>query len=199
MLASVALLALASSVFAAPNPQLPKEFKDHAGGGVAQQAIQVKLSQDGITGFQMANFLQNLEVAYFKQGAQKYKEWGGGNVNGVKNADAVNRIWGQEEAYVETIAELLKNNQAATVEPCEYNFPFSDEKSFLSLASIISNIGLGFLINIENVLAKSDPDIVPHIARILPVKARHDAFFRMYASEVPNPTPYETTLPMAWA
>lgn len=199
MLSSVALLALASSTFAAPSPALPEEYKNRGGGGVGQQAIQISLSAEGCMEFQVANFLSNLEVAYFKHGAEKSKGWNSKDMNGVKVQDELNRIWSEEEAYVETIAELLEHNKASPVEPCKYNFPDADEKSFMALASIISNVGIGSLINAENWLATTDPKVIPHISRIIPVKARHDSFFRMYAGETPNPAAYETTLPTEWA
>lgn len=199
MLSSVALLALASSTLAAPNPTLPEEYKTHGGGGVAQQAIQIELSYEGKMEMQVANFLTNLEVAYFKHGAEKSKEWADQGPNGVKPTDELDRIWSEEEAYVETIAEMLQYNKESPIEPCKYNWPDTDEKSYMTLASIISNVGIGALINAENWLSKSDPTVIPHISRIIPVKARHDSYFRMYLGETPNPAAYETTLPTEWA
>lgn len=199
MLFPVALLALMSAVAAAPKPQLPDEMRTGGGGGVSQHMVELKLSQEGVMEFQLANFLQNLEVDFYKQGMQQSKDWPNKDVAGTKPADEVKRIWNEEEAYVETISETLKYNNAAPVEPCTYKFPFKDEKSFFALASIISNVGIGFLINLENRLAKTDPDVIPHVSRMLPVKARHDAYFRMYEQEVPNPQAYETTLPLEWA
>lgn len=197
MLIFVALFTVIGSAIAAPT--LPEEFTKNGGGGVAQQAIHVDLSKDGVMEFQVANFLANLETAYFKHGAEKAKGWPDTNINGVHPKDELKRIWSEEEAYVETIAETLKYNKAPVVEPCKYNWPDKDEKSFMALASIISNIGIGALINAENWLAKSDPAAIPHLSRILPVKARHDSYFRMYAGETPNPAAYETTLPTEWA
>lgn len=199
MFFSVALLALSSTVLAAPKPQLPEEFRNNGGGGVGQQAIEMDLSDEGVMEFQLANFLQNLEVDFFKQGAEKSKDWPNKDMNGVKPADEVKRIWAEEEAYVESIAETLKHNRQPVVEPCKYNFPFKDEKSFFALASIVSNGGVGFLINMENRLAKTDPEVIPHLSRMIPVKARHDSYFRMYAGETPNPQAWETTLPLEWA
>ncbi|ETN37261.1 uncharacterized protein HMPREF1541_08252 [Cyphellophora europaea CBS 101466] len=199
MLSALAVLALVSVASSAPSPSLPEQYKNNGGGGVAQQAIQIPLSKEGVMEFQVASFLQNLEVSFFKQGAEHANGWDNKDTNGVRAADEINRIWAEEESYVETIAELLQYNKASPVEPCQYDFPVSDEKSFFALASIISNVGIGFLINLENRLAKTDPTIIPHISRIIPVKARHDSFFRMYAGEVPNPAAYETTLPLEWA
>ena len=199
MLSSVALLALASTALAAPRPQLPKDMANGGGGGVAQQTIEMELSKEGVMEFELMNFMQNLEVDFYKQGYEQSKSWPNKEVNGVKPADEVKRIWNQEESYVETVAETLKHNKAQTVEPCKYKFPFKDEKSFMALASVVSNIGVGCLINMENRLAKTDPQVIPHISKMIPVKARHDAYFRMYAQEVPNPQAMATTVPLEWA
>ena len=37
------------------------------------------------------------------------------------------------------------------------------------------------------------------MASILPVEARHDAFFRLFAKEVPNPTAFDTQISGIWA
>jgi hypothetical protein len=198
MLSSVALLAVAGSAFALPNPALSDEFITGGGGGVAQQAIQMGLSQDGVMEFQVASFLTNLELAFFKHGADKAKSWTD-SVNGVPVKDQIQRIYSEQEAYAETLSQALQYNKAEPAAACTYNWPDTDEKSFMALASIISNIGIGSLINAENWLAKTDPGAIPHLSRILPVKARHDSYFRLYNKETPNPSAYETTLPTEWA
>jgi hypothetical protein len=199
MLYSVALFALVGTAIAAPRPQMTDEMRNMAGGAVAQQVIEKELSVEGVMEFQLANFIQNLQVDYFKQGMEQSKNWPNKPVAGIKPADEIKRIWAQEEAYVETFAKTLKNNKAKVAEPCQYKFPFKDEKSFFALASIVGDISYGQLINLENRLAKTDPEVIPHISRIIPVKAKADAYFRMYAGEVPNPQAYATTLPLEMA
>ena len=48
-------------------------------------------------------------------------------------------------------------------------------------------------------LARTDPLLVQAFSSILPVESRHDAFFRMEADKVPNPTPFETGIYKTWA
>jgi hypothetical protein len=199
MLSAYVLGAFAALAFAVPNPQLPDLYKQQGGGGVPDQMANLPLTKDGVAAFQELNFIQNLEVAYFKEGAQK---WGKGNkaVNGVQPTDVIKRVWAENEAWVEMIAETLKYNKASPVAPCQYEFPMvTDDASFFALANIISNIGIGTLINIQRKLVGSDPTLTTHVSKIIGVKARHDAYFRLYAGEVPNPAAFETGLPMGWA
>jgi Ferritin-like domain len=196
---SIALLSLTATVLA--SPALPPKYGQVAGGTEAQILTSKALSQDGINQLQLTNFLENLEVAFFREGAQNYTQrWkSGGNVNGVKTADVIRRIQAQEVVHKESIEELLKANRAEAVASCKYSFPVTDEKSFLALASIITNIGIGSLINTVGKLSITDAQLEASIASIIPVEARHDAFFRLYNKEVPNPSTFETRISGIWA
>ena len=197
--ASVALFSLATSVFAAPT--LPDRYGKAAGGTEAQILTSKALSLDGINQLQLANFLENLEAAFFHEGAMNYtqKFKGHSKVNGVKTADVVRRIAAQESLHKSSIEMLLKSNGAEAVSSCKYSFPVTDEKSFLALSSIITNVGIGALINTVDKLSQTDGQLEASIASIIPVEARHDAFFRLYNKEVPNPTTFETKISGIWA
>ena len=192
-LVSATLFSCFSSVFAAP------AYK--AGGSISQNALTAKLSEDGIRLFQLANFLENMEAAFFTQGAKNYTDgvWRSGDVNGVRNIDVVMRIAEQEQVHVQSIESLLQTNGAQPVQPCQYSFPVVDEKSFLALASIITNVGIGALIDLDATLPYTDSRLEATIASIIPVEARHDAFFRLYAKEVPNPSAFATQISGIWA
>jgi len=129
-----------------------------------------------------------------------YTQWGsGGKVNGVSNQQVVARIAAQEEVHVASIVGLLKGNNAADIAPCQYNFPITDETSFLALANIITSVGISALVGLADGVSTSDPQLEATIASIIPVESRHDAFFRLTAGEVPNPTTFETKISAVWA
>jgi len=129
-----------------------------------------------------------------------FTRWGsGGQTNGVSNMAVVSHIAAQEEVHVASIAGLLKGNGAQDVAPCQYNFPVSDETSFFALGNIITNVGIGALIGLQDALSQTDPGLEATIGSILPVEARHDAFFRITANEIPNPTTFETKISGIWA
>ncbi|KIW92335.1 uncharacterized protein Z519_07319 [Cladophialophora bantiana CBS 173.52] len=201
----VALSFLARSVLATPVPivtgtNLPSNIAQLAGGGLPNQPGSPRVSQSGLGNFQLANFLENLESAFFQEGLINYTQWGtGGQTNGVSNMAVVSRIAAQEEVHVASIVGLLQANGAQDVAPCEYNFPTTDEKSFLALGNIITTVGIGALISLSDGLSTTDPSIEATVASIIPVESRHDAFFRLTANEIPNPTTFETKISAIWA
>jgi len=111
----------------------------------------------------------------------------------------VSHIAAQEEVHVASIVSLLKGNGAQDIAPCQYSFPVTDEASFLALGNIITNVGIGALIDLQSALSTSDPGLVATVGSILPVESRHDAFFRITAGEIPNPTTFETRISGIWA
>jgi hypothetical protein len=202
-LTSVALFSLAATSLAAPNPNplLPEKYGKIAGGSEAQILTSKALSNDGINQIHMANFLQNLEMAFFHEANVNYTErWkGGATINGVKASDVVRRISAQEVVQLNSLTQLLEANRARGLRPCKYSFPVTDEKSFLALASIITNIGIGSLINTIGKLSMTDGQLEASIASIIPVKSRWDSFFRLYNKEVPNVSTFETRITGIWA
>lgn len=200
----VVLSLFARCLLAAPalitGTALPPQIADQAGGGLANTPGTPHLSPGGISNFQLANFLENLESAFFQEGLLNYTKWGtSGNTNGVSNMKVVSHIAAQEEVHVAAIVGLLKGNNAQDVAPCEYSFPITDETSFFALGNIITSVGIGALIDLQDGLSTTDPGLEATIGSILPVESRHDAFFRMTAGEIPNPTTFETRISGIWA
>ncbi|KIX01285.1 uncharacterized protein Z518_09010 [Rhinocladiella mackenziei CBS 650.93] len=200
----VALLLLAKSILAAPalvtGTALPPHITQQAGGGLPNTPGTPHISQNAVSLFQLANFLENLESAFFQEGLMNFTQWGtGGQTNGVSNMAVVSHIAAQEEVHVASIVSLLKGNGAQDVAPCQYGFPVTDETSFFALGNIITTVGIGALIALQNGLSQSDPGLEATIGTILPVESRHDAFFRITANEVPNPTTFETGISGIWA
>jgi len=201
----VALSLLARSVLAVPalvtGTALPPQITQQAGGGLPNTPGTPHISNTAIAAFQLANFLENLESAFFQEGFQNYTTWGttGAQINGVNNMNVVGHIAAQEEVHVAAIAGLLQGNGAQSVAPCQYNFPVTDETSFFALGNIITTVGIGALIGLQDSLSTTDPELMATVGSILPVESRHDAFFRMTAGEIPNPTVFETEISGAWA
>jgi len=203
-LVPVTLLLLVKSILAAPamvtGTALPPQITQAAGGGLPNTPGTPHLSQNAINNFQLANFLENLESAFFQEGLANFSAWGtGGQTNGVSNMVVISHVAAQEEVHVASIAGLLKGNGAQDVAPCQYNFPTTDEPSFFALANIITVVGIGALIDLQDGLSQSDPGLEATIGSILPVESRHDAFFRLTANEIPNPTTFETRISGIWA
>lgn len=206
ILPAVAIALLISAASALPasiiGSAINSQVTQLAGGGIPvnNNPPAAKLSQNAVNGFELTNFLENLESNFFQNGLANLTTWGtAGYTNGVNNLDVVTAVAAQEEVHVANLVKVITGNGGQAVVPCRYQFPVADAPSFFALANIITSVGIGALIDFEASLATTDPGVVPAVGSIVPVEARHDAFFRLTANEHPNPTAFETRISAQWA
>ncbi|KAI9738832.1 MAG: hypothetical protein M1834_008339 [Cirrosporium novae-zelandiae] len=171
-----------------------------AGGSTPNSDPPPTLSKTASGGFQAALFLENLETAFFTQGAQNLSNiWN----SSTSTITTVSKVAAQESIHVQAIEGLLSHFNVELVPACKYDFGVESEMEFLELANLITTVGIGAVIDLAVDTEVSDPALTQTFASILPVEARHDAFFRMEAGDgdfvVPNPTPFDTRLPGAYA
>jgi len=204
---AVTFLSLSSTILAAPaqfsarmdqNPM--PDIAAVAGGNTPNTAPPTGISDAATADFQAVNFLENLESAFFAAGIKNLTAW---NKDGYLDEaiKVVTAVHAQELIHVETAEAILKANNKATFSPCQYTFPVTTAAEFLNLASIITTVGIGGVINIVSGLALSDPKLVQGPASILAIESRHDAFFRQQISKnlLPNPAPFDTRLSARYA
>ena len=89
-------------------------------------------------------------------------------------------------------------NSAPVVPPCNYTFPATNFDEFLAVANLLST-NFGSVIGVQQQLTGSDLAIAASITSILAVETRHDAFLRILHGVIPNPSPFDTGIPIAWA
>ena len=85
------------------------------------------------------------------------------------------------------------------VPPCRYKFPATNFDEFLAVANLITSTNFGSVIGLQQQLDGSAPALAPATTAILGVETRHDAFLRILHGVVPNPAPFDTGIPIAWA
>lgn len=164
-------------------------------GGPPNGGAPKGISQAAIKNFQAVNFLENIESSFFETGLYNLsKTWYHHNPLLFTAIDVVTNVHAQELIHVATAKGILEANNATTFDRCEYTFPVDNSAEFLSLANIITSVGIGGVINLISGLAESDAKIVQGPASILSAEARHDAFFREALGLVPTPTPFDTRL-----
>lgn len=83
------------------------------------------------------------------------------------------------------------------VPPCKYTFPATNFDEFLAVANLLTSANFGSVIGLQKQLVGSTLD--PGITAILGVETRHDAFLRILHGLIPNPAPFDTGIPIAWA
>lgn len=194
-------LGLASTCWTAP-ASLSQSVISNAGGNIPNAPDPKNISSNAIAGFTIANFVENVEASFFAQAVANMSsnsDYNNLKVNGVSLSDVVTKVAAQETVHVATIETLLTANGAKTVPPCKYLFPVSSMDDFLVQANIITSASIGAVNALSALIATTDPDLVTSTTTIITVEARHDAFFRVAASEVPNPAPFDTPLSPTFA
>ncbi|MCJ1473415.1 hypothetical protein MMC13_002066 [Lambiella insularis] len=170
-----------------------------AGGDVPNAELPSSLSQATLNDIQVANFLENLESAFFEAAVTNLTQWGTAGFPD-DTLDIVKRVAAQETVHKQTFRSILAHFNTATIPACQYQFPVTDTASFLKLAQIITSVGIGAVIDLAGSVSISDPALVNGIASTVANEARQDAFFRQAAlGLVPNPTPQDTRISAVWA
>lgn len=101
--------------------------------------------RDGISDIEILNFaltLEHLENKFYQQGLEKYSqrafldagypEWTRGRYE---------QIADHENTHVEFLSSALIAAGAKAVEPCEYQFPDTDVKSFIDISFALESVG----------------------------------------------------------
>ncbi|CAD6575676.1 MAG: hypothetical protein TREMPRED_001470 [Tremellales sp. Tagirdzhanova-0007] len=95
-----------------------------------------------------------------------------------------------ETAHVELLSSSLGNMSVA---PCNYSFPYTDVKSFVSLATVIENVGVSAYAGAAQYITSAEYLTVAAV--ILSTEARHQAWqMSAVAQENPWSSPYDTPL-----
>ncbi|MCJ1383736.1 hypothetical protein MMC17_006850 [Xylographa soralifera] len=170
-----------------------------AGGGVPNIPPPSSLSKSTLNDIQVANFLENLESAFFQAAVTNITAWG---TTGFPDdtLDIIRHVAAQEQVHVATFEDILTHFNTPVIPPCQYQFPATNTASFLKLAQIITSVGIGAVINLAAATSITDPALIQNLASTVTNEARQDAFFRQAAlGLVPNPTPQDTQISAIWA
>ncbi|KAJ7502427.1 ferritin-like domain-containing protein, partial [Mycena galericulata] len=144
---------------------------------LAQIALALPAKRD-ITDPQVLNYaltLEHLEATFYKEGLAKFSAADFTKAGYPKWAhDRFTQIGDHEATHVTFLTTALQTAGAKAVEPCEYNFPITDVKSFVNLAEILESVGTAAYTGGANAI--SNKDYVTAAASILAVEARHAAW-----------------------
>ncbi|KAI9635304.1 ferritin-like domain-containing protein [Dioszegia hungarica] len=148
-----------------------------AGVAVASPVVSNPLKRAAaVTDLQVLQYaltLEHLEAAYYAQGLAKFNyddfakagfpDWVRGRVLEISQ---------HESSHVKLLTAALGNN---SVPACQYAFPLTDPRTFISFASFLENIGVSAYIGANQYI--SDPLYATVAGSILAVEARHQGFF----------------------
>jgi hypothetical protein len=184
-----------------------------AGGGIPDTGVPTLISQNAIKDLQLALFLENLEVDFFRNGLENLTTWGNTDPKIIDVVSRITSVWistrfcqnmssptaQQERIHVAALESILHAYGQTIVPPCEYSFPVEDLASFLHHGELITSVGIGAIIGLADRIAITDPLLVRSASSIMTVESRHDAFFRHMRGLAPNPSPFDTGIGKIWA
>ncbi|MCJ1306546.1 hypothetical protein MMC25_000189 [Agyrium rufum] len=137
--------------------------------------------------------LEHLESVFYKEALAKMGEedfLAAGY--GAQHYNDILYIVYDEESHVELLTSAITAAGATPVTACNYSFPYTDVKSFLTLAGILKGVGsAAYLGTAPSISSKV---YLSTAGPILMTEALHDATHRFNQGEVPIANPYGSAL-----
>jgi len=146
-----------------------------------------------ITDVEILNYaltLEHLEDKFYREGLQNYTQ---AQFVAAGFADPFYDNL-REVSYDEVthVSFLTKALGSAAVAECTYNFPSTDVKSFVGLASVLEGVGVSaYLGAAASILNK---DYLTAAGSILSIESRHSSYLRASQAQSPFPQPFENPL-----
>lgn len=142
---------------------------------------------------QFALTLEHLENVFYKGALQKFSAedfqkagYGANYYNNLKY------IASDEQSHVQFLSSALSAAGATPVAACQYNFPYTDVNSFITLSSVLEGVGTSAYLGGAPLI--TNKAYLTAAGSILVTEALHTSYQRNAVSEVPFPTPYGTPL-----
>lgn len=95
-----------------------------------------------------------------------------------------------EEQHVKLLAGALKAANVTPVEACNYTFPYTDVKSFITLSSVLEGVGTSAYLGGAPLITSKD--YLSVAGSILVAEALHTSLQRVAIGEVASANPYGT-------
>ncbi|WVW79587.1 hypothetical protein I302_101556 [Kwoniella bestiolae CBS 10118] len=162
--ASIAAIAALGAASVSAVPSAYAEFKNalhrRADGPTDTQVLQYALTLENLEKRFYADALSQFDEAAFE--AAGYPNWVRGRLS---------QIAGHESDHVSLLSTALGNDSVAE---CTYNFPYTDVKSFVGLATLLENVGVSAYAGAAQYITSKDYLTVAAV--ILSTEARHQAW-----------------------
>ncbi|OHE94383.1 late sexual development protein [Colletotrichum orchidophilum] len=200
MLAGLSAAApLERRAFSAELPISPEQIKvveEEARGTLPNSAPPPKLEPSSLTAFQLIQFNEQFEVAFFTSMLENVTNGGPGWDTTEKDrmVDALKVVVAQEKLHALDAKGVLDNFKAFSPPPCKYQFPTNSLKEAVALAETFTSVVLGTLQDANQLLAKNgDAGPVRAISAVIGQEGEQNGFYRSILSRPPSSQPFLTT------
>ncbi|KAJ0300178.1 hypothetical protein COL5a_003845 [Colletotrichum fioriniae] len=185
--------------FSAELPISPEQIKvveEEARGSLPNSAPPPKLEPSSLTAFQLIQFNEQFEVAFFSSMLENVTNGGPGweTTEKDKMVDALKVVVAQEKLHALDAKGVLDHFKAFSPPPCKYQFPTNDLKSAVALAETFTSVVLGTLQDANQLLAKNgDAGPVRAVSAVIGQEGEQNGFYRSILSRPPSSQPFLTT------
>ncbi|KAB8295730.1 hypothetical protein EYC80_008555 [Monilinia laxa] len=157
--------------------------------------------KDSLTNFQLVNFNENMEVAFFNQLIHNISA----NTHGFifNNPDEKDQVLNnliaieaQEKLHAINAGKAIvrfTNDTNAIIQPCKYNFPVANFKEAIATASLFTDVTMGTLGDIQtNFGTNGDSKFIRGVAASLGQEGEQNGYFRLILNKIPSALPFLT-------
>ncbi|KAI8964899.1 ferritin-like domain-containing protein [Daldinia sp. FL1419] len=158
-----------------------------------QNAAAAALGLADVDILQFALTLEWLEASFYQQGFAKFSDdqFTALGLNAIQLND-LKGIGSSEQSHVGFLQSSIAQAGVQPVQPCEYDFGFTDAAGMVATASILENVGISAYLGAAPLV--SDGKILSAAASILTIEARHQSFVRVASGVAASPSPFDTPL-----
>ncbi|KAH8908348.1 hypothetical protein BR93DRAFT_478278 [Coniochaeta sp. PMI_546] len=142
---------------------------------------------------QFALTLEWLEASFYQQGFAKFpaSDFQALGLSQQQITDLIG-IGASEAAHVGLLQGAIAQAGVKPVQPCTYDFGFTDAAGMVATALVLENVGVSAYLGGGPLLA--DKGILSTAASILTIEARHQTALRIAAKSAAAPQPFDTAL-----
>ncbi|KAM3534037.1 hypothetical protein MY4038_002690 [Beauveria bassiana] len=188
----LAVLAATAAAMPATVRLTPRQMQYHS----LAKRQQEEAAAAGLSDFDILQFaltLEHLENTFYQQGFARFPASDFAALG--LDEQAINDLQqiGQTEAqHVGLLQSSLAQGGVQPVQPCEYEFGFTDAAGMVQTAAVLENIGLSAYLGAAPLL--SDKAILGTAGSILTIEARHQSSIRVFSKQVAVPQAFDAPL-----
>lgn len=182
-----------------PSGQLT-DIEKQAHGSLPNGPPPAIITDDTLTSLRLIAFNELAEVAFFTELISNItnKVHGYDNIGDDQTRNyiltALTAVQAQEELHALNANGALAHFKKDPIQPCKYNFPVSNFKDAITLASTFTDVVLGTLQDVESLLGTDgDIGLIRGVASVIGQEGEQNGFYRSLLEKIPSALPFLTT------